>query len=83
MALKRKQKAIQCHPDYGPVFGSGADLAVSDQCNINDDSCVRFPCSYNYKSHYSFNQEAWTALCGVKSGKTFKVKEYEVYEVIW
>ena len=32
MTLKeeKRKKAIQCIPEYGPVFGSGADLAISD-----------------------------------------------------
>jgi hypothetical protein len=54
--LIKPEKAIQCHPDFGPVFGSGADLAISDQCNENIESCVNFPFSYNYKTPYKFNQ---------------------------
>ena len=54
--LIRPEKAIQCHPEYGPVFGSGADLAISDECNINFESCVNFPYSYNYKNNYKYNQ---------------------------
>lgn len=62
--LTKPEKAIQCNPSYGPVFGSGADLAITDECNINRGSCLNFPFSYNYKNPYKFNQETWTALSG-------------------
>ncbi len=73
MELIRPDKAIQCIPSYGPVFGGGADLAVSDKCNVNNNSCTNFSYSYNYKDKYQYGQEAWTALCGTTSGKYFKV----------
>ena len=33
MSLQKLEKAIQCIPDHGPVFGSGADLAIVDKCH--------------------------------------------------
>ena len=65
------------------MFGSGADLAITDECHQNKESCVNFPFSYNFDNKYTYNQEAWTLLCGNPKGKNFKVKEYEVFEVIW
>ena len=77
------EKAIQCIPNYGPVFGGGSDLAISNDCNTTSDSCTNFSYSYNCEDKYEYGQEAWTALCGVKEGKNFKVVEYEVFEVVW
>ena len=76
MTLVKPEKAIQCIPTYGPVFGGGADIAISDHCNSNSHSCVNFAYSYNCKKKYGYNQVAWNALCGVEDGKYFKVKEY-------
>ena len=41
------EKAIQCIPNYGPVFGGGSDLAICNDCNITNDSCTNFAYSYN------------------------------------
>ena len=32
---------------YGPVFGGGHDILISDGCNSNSNSCANFPVSYN------------------------------------
>jgi len=83
MSLLRTDKAIQCIPTEGPVFGGGSDLAVTNLCHMNLTSCTNFPFSYNCDGKYHYNQEAWKALTGVSEGKFFKIKEYEVYRVIW
>jgi hypothetical protein len=79
MTLTKPDKAIQCVPEWGPVFGSGADLAITDDCDKNRESCVNFPHGYNFKNVYRFTQEAWTVLCGSPDGKNFRVREYEVF----
>ena len=83
MSLTKIQKAIQCIPDQGPIFGSGADLAIVDRCHEVDGSCVNFPYSYNNNNKYRYNQDAWTMLSGNPEGKKFYVREYEVFEIIW
>ena len=84
MELVRPEKAIQCIPNYGPVFGGGCDIAVCDDCNRKNDSCTNFAYSYNRSEDgYVYGQEAWNALCGVTEGKHFLVEDYEVFEVIW
>ena len=35
------------HKDYGPTFGSGHDIRISDGCNNNNDSYANFPHTYN------------------------------------
>ena len=33
MSLLKLDKAIQCIASQGPIFGSGADLAIVDNCH--------------------------------------------------
>ena len=67
LELIKPEKAIQCIPQYGPVFGGGADIAVCDNCNIESNSCTNFAYSYNNdESNYEYGQHAWKTLCGVK-----------------
>jgi hypothetical protein len=83
MKLVSRDKAIQCLPSYGPVFGGGSDVAIADECNVGSRSCTFFPHSYNFEGMYKCDQVAWTALSGVPHGKHFNVLEYEVYRVEW
>ena len=69
----RPEKTIQCIPSYGPVFGGGSDLAVADRCDSSKKSCTNFPYSYNYEGEFTYGQQSWEALCGVKEGKYFNI----------
>ena len=31
--IKKKMFAVSHHPNCGPIFGAGADLFISDNCN--------------------------------------------------
>ena len=83
MSLIVNQYAIRCTDTFGPTFGGGHDLYISDKCNENKNSYSRFPTSYNSSKVYKQTQESYTAFCGSKNGINFKVTEYEVYRVIW
>ena len=80
--LIEKKKATYQHKDLGPRFGGGCDLYLSNQCNVNNNSNGNFPHSYN-NGKYQKNQASYTAFSGQTSGYQFKVKEYEVFKVIW
>jgi hypothetical protein len=38
---------IYCHSSYGPTFGGGHDLCLSNGCNGNNNSYTAFPSTYN------------------------------------
>ncbi len=38
---------IYCNTDFGPTFGNGHDLFISDQCDANKDSCAIIATAYN------------------------------------
>ena len=48
MNLTNQKKAIYSDSSYGPTFGGGADIYISDQCNENNSSFAYFPYSYNF-----------------------------------
>ncbi|CAH1165789.1 unnamed protein product [Phyllotreta striolata] len=45
--LVKKPFAICYHPDSGPIFGAGADLLISSNCNMNMDSYSNLPHTYD------------------------------------
>jgi hypothetical protein len=45
--LVKKPFAICYHPDSGPIFGAGADLLISNNCNSNMDSYSNLPHTYD------------------------------------
>ena len=59
-----------CVCSYGPIFGGGADLLISDKCSTNNDS-------YSNLSHsYSCKGLPLTLLTG---DYNFLIDEYEVF----
>lgn len=79
MHLRDPSRAIANDAKFGPVFGSGHDLAISDLANRCTNSMAEFPTSYN--SSYSRNQQSIQQLTGQSKGSGFKVLEWEVFEV--
>lgn len=62
--------AINNHPGNGPIFGSGADLYISSDCNTNQDSYSQLGRSYGDPSCLPHH------LAGEQY---FMVEEYEVF----
>ncbi|XP_051858860.1 uncharacterized protein LOC117565272 isoform X2 [Drosophila albomicans] len=68
--IVKKPYAICYHPDCGPIFGAGADLLISSNCNVNTDSYSNLPHSYDGPS------AAHMTLFG---DYNFTISDYEVY----
>ena len=67
------------HPNYGPTFGRGFDLAVGENVSSifssNQNSC-KFPSSYGDNSDINLK-------CAITGGyENFLVREIETYEVV-
>jgi hypothetical protein len=76
-ALKNEKRrpAILCGPRVGPRFGSGCDIAVYDNCNVNSKShAMEFGLTYN--NHTGLDGPTFFAGSG-----NFRVKEIEVFEI--
>lgn len=70
--IAKKTFALCYHYECGPIFGAGADLYVSDQCNLNDDSYSNLPHSYDG------DDASPDSLMG---DYNFTVLEYEVFSL--
>ena len=46
LITQQQQHAIFCCRSYGPVFGGGADLAISNNANANTSSYSRLGSTY-------------------------------------
>ena len=73
---------IYCDNRYGPTFGGGHDLYLSDNCNTNNDSFSNFPFTYNLEGpvKYTKNQEDYATFTGKYR---FKVTDYEVFKIVY
>ncbi|XP_067122453.1 kelch-like protein 1 [Centruroides vittatus] len=69
----KKIFAIAHHPEYGPIFGAGADLCIANNCNANLESYSNLPHSYDGEKASS------TLLMG---DYNFTVLDYEVFTVL-
>ncbi|KAK3921364.1 BTB/POZ domain-containing protein 9 [Frankliniella fusca] len=68
--IQKKPYAICYHPECGPIFGGGADLLISNNCNTNLDSYSNLPHSYDGDGASS------SVLMG---DYNFSVLDYEVF----
>ena len=73
--------SVYTAPSVGPTFGGNTDFQISNQCDKNNSSVSYFPSCYN-NGNYQSNQNATVEFIGQISGRNFKVKEYEVFEII-
>jgi len=60
---------------YGPTFGGGFDLHISDNCNANEGSYTNLGYAYASPKQYGTN-ESTNFLCG---SRKFRVSEIEVF----
>ena len=70
--------AIYCHSSYGPTFGNGHNIYVSDNSNSNSNSYVRGGIAYNIPAGANGNYSILT-----DGNPTFQTTEVEVYLVQW
>ena len=68
---KYPQYSIRCNSSYGPTFGGGHDIYISNSCRS---------LGYSYASKQNFNESKDKLLAG---NRNFKVEEYEVFAPVW
>ena len=67
--------AIYDHSNYGPTFGGGHDIYISDTCNQNTGNNSNFGFTYRSPFQYDSN-ESRNYLAG---SYNFQVSDYEVF----
>ena len=77
MTINSPHNAIDCYPTYGPTFGAGHDLHISDNCHVNTNSYSNLGHYYKLPTGYvAGTDQAQRLLAGTYY---FKVDEYEVF----
>jgi len=62
--LNNAQNTTVGNSTYGPTFGGGHDLYISNECNTSISSFTNFPTTFNTGSKYTNGQAAHTAFSG-------------------
>ena len=80
--LKKKDSdgAINCDPSYGPIFGSGCNIFIRDNCNRDYGGSTSYGISngsYEYDS--SYRKSLFVNTAGPDETNWFKVSDYEVF----
>ena len=70
-----EQWAVSCHPTYGPAFGGGHDLYISDNANDNNKSYS----ARNFSSSYQLPLGAVEPASLLAGGRNFSPTEIEVF----
>ena len=73
--VKNPSRAIDRHSSYGPTFGGGHDIYISNNANSNTASYTDFG-QYNYYSVPSGVQDQYKILAGTRN---FTPDEVEVF----
>ena len=77
MPVNYPNNAIYCSPTYGPTFGGGHNLYISDNCHVNTKSYSNLGYYYKAPTGYIYGtDQARSLLAGTIK---FKVDEYEVF----
>lgn len=75
--IKNGGSAIYNSNSYGPTFGGGHDIRITDNSNINSNSLSNL--GYSYDSLYTYGtNEARSFLAG---SYNFQVREIEVFQI--
>lgn len=72
--IKKKSFAVVHHPNFGPVFGAGSDLSISDKCNSNSNSYSNLLHSYDCEI-------LLPSKFFLMGSYNFTVKDYEVFSL--
>ena len=77
MSTRKSNYGIYSNNGYGPTFGGGHDLYISNACNANKNSYSNLGHSYATSSKFGYGSNAAKSL--LAGSYNFYVNEYEVY----
>ena len=80
---------IYCVANWGPVFGTGHDISISNDCNKKLGKIPEHNGHHNYSHLYSYECDKVVSLCGgdftcknTYGTYFFQVIDYEVFQII-
>lgn len=76
---QNEDKAIKGFNNYGPIFGAGSDIFISNFCNKNNTSNSNLGYTYSLPNGMSYGTSE--AQSHFDISKYFEVEEYEVFSV--
>jgi hypothetical protein len=77
--ITRPDYAIRSYYNYGPAFGHGHDIYVSDNSNSNEKSYSNFGYAYQLPKNLTYDtDEAHSYLAGSYYWKTTEIEVYQV-----
>ena len=82
MKRKESKKAIECHPHYGPRFGSNNnthDISIHNNCNEEDSCWINNDGTKGYECHHEYKKSLFVNTAGPNNRNYFSVLDYEVY----
>lgn len=80
--LIKPENAIFNHQSYGPAFGGGHDLYVSDKSNLSSSCYGSIYNNYQNSNYKGKNNAAWERFHGGSANShLFKAIEWEVWAV--
>ena len=78
MKKKDNNRAIYCKPIYGPVFGSGFDIGIDDNCNHDKGGWTNYGYG-SYECNSPLKSSLFVNTAGPDQRNWFKVSDYEVF----
>ena len=80
MKKKDNNRAILCYPQYGPLFGSGGDIGIGDNCNNEKGGWTNYGDSDgSYECNNPLKRSLFVSTAEPDEKNDFKVSDYEVF----
>ena len=80
MKKKDSYTAIHCIPSYGPIFGSGHDIGIRNNCNRDKGGWTNYGNSdSSYECNSPLKRSLFVNTAGPDQTNYFKVSDYEVF----
>ena len=78
--MKRAESkyAIQCYPNYGPIFGD-EDMVIANECSKEDSCWIKNDGTRGYECHSEYTSSLFVNTAGPDDTNGFSVLDYEVY----
>ncbi len=82
MKKEGSKEAIDCLPNWGPIFGNNyGDIRIDDKCNEEDSCWIGEPVYFQYDSHPEYKSSLYVNTDDPDNDNYFSVLDYEVYGI--